>query len=87
MLLKNTKLTLIKIAKREGVKKDNQQPYLFYVGNFIDEEANICNLKIGVSLEPQIEKLLKLQNVPVTADIALYPSGFKLNGTVVRIEE
>ncbi len=87
MILKNAKLTLIKISKREGQTKVSGKPYLFYVGNFIDEEANICNLKIGNSLESQMESLLKMQNVPVTADIALYPSGFKLNGTVVKIEK
>jgi hypothetical protein len=79
----------LKITKREG-KKANGEPYLFYVGNFLDDESNVCNLKIGKIIqdnEKELSNLLKLNNQPVYVDVALYPSGFKLNGTIVKIDK
>jgi hypothetical protein len=87
MILKNAELTLLNIIKREGISKLGK-PYLFYEGKFVDDEGNVCNLKIGkpiIDNPAEITKLLVLKNVEVTADVSLYPSGFLLKGTIAKI--
>ena len=88
MLLKDNDLNLLQATKREGISKTGK-PYLFYVGKFLDADGDVLNLKFGkvvVQDESVAIKLLAVKNVPVTVDVALYPSGFNLTGTITSID-
>jgi hypothetical protein len=88
MLLKDNDLNLLQATKREGISKTGK-PYLFYVGKFLDADGDVLNLKFGkvvVQDESVALKLLAVKNVPVTVDVALYPSGFNLTGTITSID-
>jgi len=88
MLLKDNDLNLLSASKREGITKTGK-PYLFYVGRFLDADGDVLNLKFGkvvINDETIALKLLSVKNVPVTVDVALYPVGFNLTGTVVKID-
>jgi len=88
MLLRDVKLTLLKTHKREGVSKNNK-PYLFYTGTFIDEDAKVCDMKFSSVLTDQsivADKILNAKTGPVEVDISMYPSGFKFQGVVTRID-
>jgi hypothetical protein len=88
MLVKNVELQMLNVTKREGVSKLGKD-YLFYVGKFVDTEGDVLDLKIGKTItddEKKTIELMKLKNKEVIVDIALYPSGFVLKGTIVRID-
>ncbi len=79
---------MLNMNKREGISRQGK-PYLFYEGKFIDDEGNICSLKLGKKVtdnEQQVLQLLSAKNVEVTLDLALYPTGFNLKGTIDKIE-
>jgi len=76
------------MSKKEGVSRQGS-PYLFYEGKFIDDEGNICSLKLGKEVLEDAEllqRLMSAKNVQVTLDLALYPTGFNLKGTIAKIE-
>jgi hypothetical protein len=88
MLIKNQKLMLLKTFKREGVKKNSDEHYLFYVGNFLDDEGAVLPIKFSqdvVDNKALWPKLLAGVKLPVEIDLALYPSAFKLSGTVAKV--
>jgi hypothetical protein len=88
MILKNQDLTLLNMSKKEGVSRQGA-PYLFYEGKFMDDEGNISSLKLGKDIlgnAKLLAQLMTLKNTPVTLDLALYPTGFNLKGTIVKIE-
>jgi hypothetical protein len=88
MIIKDIDLNLWSTQKYEGTTKQGK-PYLFYKGKFIDSEGDNFDLKIGnniVSDTVQIQKIMLLKNKPVTVDISLFPSGFALKATVVKID-
>jgi len=88
MQIKDVKLTLLKTHKRQGVAK-NDKPYLFYTGTFIDEDARVCDLKFSSNLTDQsivANEIITAKSGPVEVDINLYPSGFKFNGVITRID-
>jgi hypothetical protein len=88
MILKKQDLTMLNMSKKEGVSRQGS-PYLFYEGKFIDDEGNICSLKLGKNVledEQLLLQLLTAKNKEVTLDLALYPTGFNLKGTIVKIE-
>jgi len=88
MLLKNQDLRMLSMSKKEGISRQGT-PYLFYEEKFIDDDGNICSLKLGKEIldnEQLLLKLLSAKNVEVTLDLALYPTGFNLKGTIAKIQ-
>jgi hypothetical protein len=88
VLIKNIDLQLLKVVKREGISKKGNA-YLFFDGRFLDQEGDVINLKINNKIAEnttQVAKLLSVKNVECNVDLALYPSGFNLKGTVVKID-
>ena len=88
MILKSAELNLLKVEKREGISKLGKN-YLFYEGKFLDDEGDVLSLKIGkqvTDVPALITKLLAVKNVEVVVDVALYPTGFNLKGTIVKID-
>jgi len=88
MILKNQDLTMLNMNKKEGISRQGAK-YLFYEGKFLDDEGNICSLKLGKQIledEQLLLQLLSAKNVQVTLDLELYPTGFNLKGTIAKIE-
>jgi len=88
MLIKNQKVNLLTIVKREGVRGSDKKPYLFYQGSFLDEQAKVIQMNLSNDLSADsnaIAKLIPLRNVAATIDFEVFQSGFSLKGVVVRI--
>ena len=89
MIFKNVKLRLVKVEKRQGVQKETNVPYLFYVARYIDDGGDVINLKFGKKVEEDealMKRLIVAKNVDVVAELGVYPSGFSLKGIVTSIE-
>ena len=88
MTIKNLKLTLLKVIKREGNRKDTREHYLFYMGSFLDETGTVLNLKFSddvvenKALWPRVQTMV---TTPVEIDLTLFPKGFNLSGYVARV--
>jgi len=88
MRVTDLKLVLLKADKRQGTSKDGKE-YLFYVATFLDENAKVITLKLGTDIvnnSTDLNAVLSRKTGPVTIDMNLYPSGFKLAGVVTRLE-
>jgi hypothetical protein len=87
MILKNVKLNLLKGIKREGITKSGE-PYLFYMGKFLDEEGQISELKISQNVvddKKLLDSIMSTVNEPCTVDVVFNPSGFVFRGSVAKI--
>jgi len=88
MLIVKQKLTLLKVAKREGTKKDGS-PYLFYGADFLDNDSNVLRMNLNNNLSADKELTKKLEGarqIPCIVDFNLTAAGFNLKGTVVKVE-
>ena len=89
MIIKNLEFQLTGIKKFEGTSKTGK-PYLFYKVKLLDlDEGNIFDFPLSNALNTDkafTTKLLQAKGKPLSADISLFPSGFSLKGTIVKLE-
>lgn len=90
MQIKNVKITLLKVVKKEGVGKKSGKPYLFYVATVVDEESNVMQFNIAdsvVSQPAKLNALLGIRNEEIVVSFKLLPKGnFDLGASIVSID-
>jgi hypothetical protein len=88
MIIKNIKLRLLSARRFSGVGKDGK-PYDFYGCTFLDEESKVIKLNLSGALSKDTgltSKLDVIKESPAIVDISLHQTGFRLNGTIVKLD-
>jgi len=88
MVIENIKVRLLRANKLQGIDKGGK-PYMFYVANVIDEDANVLKINLSNALSNDsglAQKLEELKDKIVTISLALRQSGFNLKGTIVKLD-
>jgi len=90
MIVKDVKLTLLKIRHKEGTGKTSGKPYSFYTADVVDDDANVFGFNLDDKLAPkdaiETSELLAVKNAPIIATVRFTPKGFDVSGTILDFD-
>lgn len=88
MIIKNKEVTILKIAKKEGVGKKSGKEYKFYVCVFVDDEGIVQNATVANDLVTSSGEDTLTSVIVQKADIdfKISSSGFSTRLEIVEIK-